>query len=715
MHTRNLFSVLIFLFMTSLKSSAQNINWPTNIKAPEALKKTYNRTIHGETVADPYYWMIDYFKKGPDSTNVVNYLKAENDYLRKMMQSTDDFQKNLFTEMKSRIQEKDESVPVYKNGYYYYTRTEDGKQYYKYCRKKGNLTAPEEILLDVDAMAEGHAYYAIGGINISPNNNLLVFGEDTVSRRQYLMKVKDLTTGIIKDQGVQNTSANYVWANDNTTIFYTAKNPETLLSEKIRRHTLNDFAKNDVTVYEEKDNTNYIGVSKTTAENYILITSQGTLSSEVRYLPINNPTGDLTVFQPRMKNVLYNVDADDKTFYITTNKEALNFKIMKAAFDKTDADHWQEWITHRKNILVEGITLFKNYTVISETEAGLDKIRIINKTTGKDDYLPFKETVYAASPAGNAEYNTDILRYSYVSMTTPASIYDINLLTDETTMKKQQKVLGGFNPNDYQAERLFATAKDGTKIPISIVYKKGFKKDGKQPLLLYGYGSYGNSMSPSFNSARLSLLNRGFAFAIAHIRGGQEMGRQWYEDGKLMKKKNTFTDFIDCAEYLVKEKYTSPKHLYANGGSAGGLLMGAVANMAPKLFNGIVADVPFVDVVNTMLDPTIPLTTNEYDEWGNPENQDAYQYLKSYSPYENVTAKSYPNMLVTTGLHDSQVQYFEPAKWVAKLRATKKGKQVLFLKTNMNFGHGGASGRFDYLKDVALMYAFFLKLEGINK
>ena len=701
-----------FIYMTSNSLQAQMVPWPKNIKSPIAAKKTHIRNIHDEATADPYYWMIDFFKKGPDSTEVVQYLKAENDYLKKMMKSTDELQKALFTEMKNRIQEKDESVPYLKNGYYYYSRTDDGKQYYKFCRKKGSLDAPEEILLDVDALAEGHAYYALGGFSISPDNHFLVYGEDMVSRRQYAMKIKDLRTGIIKDEGIHHTSANYVWANDSKTIFYTANNPETLLSEKIKRHIINTPASEDVVVYEEKDNTNYIGVRKTSANNFILIESQSTVSSEIRYIHADKPTDRFQVFQPRMKNVLYSVDADDKAFYITTNKDALNFKIMKTDFENTNENHWKEWIAHRKDVLVEGVTLFKNYNIISETQEGLDKIRIINKTSGKDEYLPFKEKVYAAAPSGNAEYQSDVLRYSYVSMTTPASIYDINLITNETTLKKQQKVLGDFNSNDYQAERLYATAKDGTKVPISIVYKKGFKKDGKQPLLLYAYGSYGISMSPSFSSARLSLLNRGFAFAIAHIRGGQEMGRQWYEDGKLMKKKNTFTDFIDCAEFLIKEKYTSSKHLYANGGSAGGLLMGAIATMAPKLFNGVVADVPFVDVVNTMLDTSIPLTTNEYDEWGNPEQVDAYQYMKSYSPYENVTAMEYPNLLVTTGLHDSQVQYFEPAKWVAKLRATKKGNQVLFLKTNMEFGHGGASGRFDYLKDVALMYAFFLKLEG---
>ncbi len=468
-------------------------------------------------------------------------------------------------------------------------------------------------------------------------------------------------------------------------------------------------------VYEEKDNTNYISVRKTRAENYILVSSEGTLSSEVRYLDANKPTHSFQVFQPRMNNVLYEVDADLDAFYITTNKDALNFKLAKTAFDKTSVTNWVDVVAHRKTVLLQGIVLFKNYIVLSEKKDGLDKIRIINKKTGKDSYLPFREPVYMANPMAATEFQSSVLRYNYTSLVTPASVFDYNIATGKRKLMKQQQVLGGYDPKNYASERVWATAADGTKVPLSLVYRKGFEKNKKHPVLLYGYGSYGISMPPTFSSNRISLLDRGFVYALAHIRGGQEMGRQWYEDGKLMKKKNTFTDFIDCAKYLIQHKYTSPAHLYASGGSAGGLLMGAVANMAPQLFNGIIASVPFVDVVNTMLDPTIPLTTNEYDEWGNPEQEEAYFYMKSYAPYENVEQKEYPNILVITGLHDSQVQYFEPAKWVARLRTLKTDDHALLLKTEMNFGHGGASGRFDYLKDIAVEYAFLLKLEGISK
>lgn len=701
----------LLIIITNRMEAQSQPTWP-DAKPPIAEKKQHVRTVHNDPVNDDYYWMIDYFKKGPDSSTIVKYLEAENAYLDKMMKSTESLQKNLFTEMKSRIKEKDESVPVLRRGYYYYARTEEGKQYYKYCRKKGSLSAPEEILLDVDALADGHPYYSVAGFSVSPDNNLLAFGEDVVSRRQYQLKVKNLTTGEIFDQGIGNTSANYEWGNDNATIFYTANNPSTLLTEKIKRHTLNNSANDDVVVYHEKDNTNYIGIGKSRAENYLLISSNATMSSEVWYLDANHPEGTFKVFQPRMKDVLYDVNADAEFFYITTNKDALNFKLVKTPFAKTTVEHWKDVIKHRNNVLLQDLVLFNDYLVISEKKDALDQIRIINKKTGKDQYVNFGEAVYAAFPTGATEYKSPILRYNYSSMTTPSSVYDYNFQSGEKVLMKRQEVLGGYDPKNYVSERLYATATDGTKIPISIVYKKGFAKNGKQPLLLYAYGSYGASMSPTFSSTRISLLDRGFAYAIAHIRGGQEMGRAWYENGKMMKKKNTFTDFIDCGKYLVKNKFTSPQHLYANGGSAGGLLMGAIANMAPDLFNGIIADVPFVDVVNTMLDASIPLTTNEYDEWGNPENKDAYLYMKSYSPYENVTKKRYPNMLVTTGLHDSQVQYFEPAKWVAKLRATKTDNKVLLLQTNMDYGHGGASGRFDYLKEITLKYAFILKLEG---
>lgn len=686
-----------------------------DLKAPIAEKKQHLRNIHGDKVNDPYYWMIDYFKKGRDSTQVVEYLTSENSYWESMMKDTEPFREKLFQEMKARIKEKDESVPVFRKGYYYYTRTETGKQYFKYCRKKGNLSAPEEIILDVDQLAEGHAYYSASGFSISPDNSKMIYGVDDVSRRQYKLFLKDLTTGKTTDLGIKNTTGSATWANDNKTIFYTGKNPETLLTEKIYRHSLGTDPSKDALVYEEKDKTNYIGVGKSKNEKIIMIVSSATTSSETRYINADEPNATFKVFQPRMKDVLYDVTPLEDKFLITTNKDALNFKVMETPLDKTGVESWKDFMPHRKDVLMEGISEFKNYLVFSERQNGLSQLVILDRRTNKREFLKFDEPTYTVYPSGNPEYNTDYFRFGYTSMITPSSQYEQNLQTGKRTLLKQQEILGGYNKANYVTERLFATAKDGTKIPISIVYKKGYKKDSKNPLLLYAYGSYGNSMNATFSSTRLSLLDRGFAFAIAHIRGGQEMGRQWYEDGKMMKKKNTFTDFIDAGEYLVKEKYTSPKHLYAQGGSAGGLLMGAVVNMKPELWNGAIAQVPFVDVINTMLDESIPLTTNEYDEWGNPNNKEAYDYMKSYSPYENIERKNYPNLLITTGLHDSQVQYFEPAKWVAKLRDLKTDKNVLFLKTDMEYGHGGASGRFDYLKDIALEYAFMFKLEGIDK
>ncbi len=698
---------------TNTQEKPTPYQWPT-AKAPIAAIMPHTRVIHGDTVIDNYYWMIDYFKKGPDSTKVVDYLKAENAYLDTMMKGTDQFQADLFKEMKGRIKEKDESVPVFENGYFYYTRNEEGKQYYKYCRKKGSLSAPEEVLLDVDALAKGHAYFSASGFSVSPDNKLLAYGVDKVSRRQYTIYVKNLETGEIYKDAIANTQADPTWANDNKTLFYTSKNPVTLLSEKIKKHTLGTDAKTDIVVYDEKDNTNYIGVFKSKNNQYIFIGSQGTLSTEYRMIAANQPEAPFKIFAKRSKDVLYDIYPVEGKFLIRTNWNAQNFRLMECPLDKTEKENWKELIANRKDVLLEGVDEFKDYTVLSERRNGLNELHVLKKD-GSDYYMKFDEPAYTAAVGANAEYNSKTLRYIYTSLTTPTATYDYDLETKTQKVMKQQEIVGGYNPKDYVTERLFATAKDGTKIPIALVYKKGFEKNGNAPLLLYGYGSYGSSSDATFSSPRLSLLNRGFVFAIANIRGGEEMGRQWYEDGKLMKKTNTFTDFIAAGEYLIEQKYTSKGHLYAHGGSAGGLLMGAVVNLAPDLWNGVIADVPFVDVVNTMLDESIPLTTNEFDEWGNPKQKAAYDYMKSYSPYENVTAKAYPNLLVTTGLHDSQVQYFEPAKWVAKLRATKTDKNVLLLKTNMEFGHGGASGRFDYLKDVALRWAFLFALEGINK
>jgi oligopeptidase B len=708
---KNTFLFLILIFYTmSLKAQFQKAT------APVADKKEHWRTMHNDKVLDEYYWMYDYFGKGPDSTKVVDYLKAENTYLDNVMAGTKQFQADLFTEMKARIKEKDESVPVFKNGYFYYTRTEEGKQYYKYCRKKGTLDAKEEILLDVDQMAEGHAYFAASGFDVSEDNKLLAYGVDLVSRRQYTIHIKNLETGEILKDAILDTEGDPCWANDNQTIFYTAKNPVTLLSERIQRHALGTEPARDVLVYEEKDKSNYIHVEKSKNNKFIFIVSEATMSSEYRMIDAAKPGDNFHVFQPRMKDVLYSVIPLANKFLILTNKDdAKNFKIMECPFGKTESANWKEVISTRNDVLLQSIEEFKDFIVINERKDGLVKLRIRNLKDNTEHYIDFGEPTYSANFGSNPEYSSTNLRYGYTSLTTPSSTYDYNMVSKVKTLKKQMEVLGGYNSKDYVSERVYATAKDGTKVPVSLVYKKGFKKDGNAPLLLYGYGSYGLSMDASFSSTRLSLLNRGFVFAIAHIRGGQEMGRQWYEDGKLMKKENTFTDFIDCGKYLIAEKYTTSSHLYAMGGSAGGLLMGAVANLAPDLWHGIIAQVPFVDVVNTMLDESIPLTTNEFDEWGNPKEKDAYFYMKSYSPYENVEKKNYPNMLVATGLHDSQVQYFEPAKWVAKLRDMKTDQKTILLHTNMDFGHGGASGRFDYLKDIALNFAFLFTLEGINK
>ena len=698
---------------TIVKKTAYN--WPANIMAPVTEIKPHTLTANGDVRIDNYYWLNDFFKKGPDSTKVVDYLKAENKYYDTMMSGTNNLQEKLYTEMKARIKEKDESVPSFKQGYFYYSRQVEGKDYFVYCRKKETLTAKEEVLLDVNAMAEGHNYFAATGFAVSMDNKLLAYGVDMLSRREYIIYIKNLETGEIYKDAVKDTEGDPVWANDNQTIFYTAKNPVTLLSEKIKKHILGTDAATDKVVYEEKDVSNYIHVDKTKSDKYILITSKATLSSEVKWIDANKPNDAFAVFQPREKEVLYDVDHANDKFYIRTNLHAKNFKLVTCSEDKKTAENWKDLIPHNDSTLISSFELFKNFLAVSERKNGLTQLHVIDLKSNASHYLAFDEPAYTASIGNNADYNTDVLRFNYTSLTTPSSVYDYNMVSKEKKLLKQQEVLGDFKATDYTTERLFATAKDGTKIPISIVYKKGFNKDGNAPLLLYSYGSYGISTDASFSSVRLSLLNRGFAYAIAHIRGGQDMGRSWYDDGKMMKKKNTFTDFIDCAEFLLTNKYTSTKHLYINGGSAGGLLMGAVVNMRPDLWNGVIAAVPFVDVITTMSDASIPLTTNEYDEWGNPANKASYDYMKSYSPYDNVEKKAYPNMLVTTGLHDSQVQYFEPAKWVSKLRAMKTDGNKLFLYTNMEAGHGGASGRFKPLKDKAREYAFFLALEGITE
>jgi len=627
------------------------------------------------------------------------------------------FQKVLFEEMKARIKEEDESVPYLYNGYYYITRFEAGKDYPIYSRKKESLSAKEEVMFDCNKLAKGHAYFQLGGLSISPDNTYVTFAVDTIGRRIYSIKVKNLKTNEILDDKIENTSGDSTWANDNKTIFYTHQDKETLRSDKVFKHKLGTNSANDVLVFEEKDDTFNLDVSKEKSKKYIVISSSSTLTTEYRTLLADNPDGKFTVFQKRVRGLEYDISHFGDSFYIVTNKDkATNFKLMKTPENATSKENWIDLIPHREDVLLEDIEIFKNFLVVEERSNGLNKIRIISWNVKGEYYLPFESETYTAYTTTNVDFDTDILRYSYQSMTTPSSVIDFNMKTKTKEIKKEQQVLGGkFDKNNYTEERIWATAKEGTKIPISMVYRKGLKKDGENPLLLYAYGSYGHSMDATFSSTRLTLLDRGFIFAIAHIRGGEDLGRQWYEDGKLLKKKNTFTDFIDCSKFVIQQKYTSPEHLYAEGGSAGGLLMGAVVNLAPELYHGVIAQVPFVDVITTMLDETIPLTTGEYDEWGNPNLKKYYNYMMSYSPYDNVKKQNYPNIYVSTGLHDSQVQYWEPAKWVAKIRSMKTDNSVLFLDTNMEAGHGGASGRFEAIKELAKEYSFLLDLEKIEK
>jgi oligopeptidase B len=705
------FILLSLIFATSCKKQTEQ-NKSMDIIAPSAQKLEKQLEIHGDIRLDPYYWLND-----RENEEVIDYLERENDYYEKMTAHTKTFQQSLFEEMKARIKEDDSSVPYFYNGYYYITRYEKGKDYPIYTRKKESLEAAEEILFDCNKMAEGHSYFHLAGINVSPDNKWAAFGIDTVSRRNYTIQIKNLETGEILPQKIELTTGGSTWANDNKTLFYTRKDPQTLRSDKIYRHTSDTNPQQDAMVYHEADDTFGVFVYKTKSDKFLVIGSYSTLTSEYRILDADNPMGNFTVFTERQRGHEYRIAHYDKHFYIVTNKDkATNFKLMKTPDNQTDAMHWQEVIGHRNDVLIEDIEIFKDYLVISERNNGLNKI-FISRWDGTDAYyLPFDNETYMAYPSQNLEFETDTLRYTYNSLTTPTSVVDFNMKTKEKRVVKEQEVLGGkFDKDNYESERIWATADDGTKIPVSIVYKKGIKKDGSNPLLQYGYGSYGATIDPYFSTTRLSLLDRGFIFAIAHVRGGEYLGRPWYEAGKLLHKKNTFTDFIAVSKHLIAEGYTSSEHLYAMGGSAGGLLMGAIMNMAPEIYNGVVAQVPFVDVVTTMLDDSIPLTTGEYDEWGNPNDEEYYFYMKSYSPYDNVEAKNYPNALVTTGLHDSQVQYWEPAKWVAKLRELKTDNNLLLLKTNMDAGHSGASGRFEALKEVAVEFAFLLDLEGITK
>jgi oligopeptidase B len=720
---KHLMNIFYSAGLLVLLTNCTNMKKESTVKlvAPVAGKEPKELIAHGNTRIDNYYWMrlSDEQKTAekPDeqTQKVLDYLNAENSYLDKSLSHTRKFQDDLFEEMKSRIKEDEESVPYFKNGYWYYTRFEPGQEYPIHCRKKDSLETPEEIMLNVNDLASGYEFYNVGSLSVSPDNNILAYAEDTLSRRIYTIRFKNLLTGDLLEDAIPNTEGDASWANDNKTVFYTSKNDITLRSEKIKRHILGLPIAQDVTVFDEQDPSFYIGVYRSKSGKFNIIVSESILVSDYRILSADNPTGEFKQFTPRENDMLYSIDHFQDKFYITTNWNAKNFRLMETDISNTSKSNWKEVIAHRPDVLLEGIEVFDRFLVVEERKSGLSNLRIIDQKTGEEHYLDFGEPAYSAYISTNPEFNSEWLRFGYSSLTTPNSIFDYNMNTKEKLLKKQQEVVGGHNPGDYITERVYATARDGAKVPISIVYKKGFEKNGQKPLLLYGYGSYGSIIDPSFNSNILSLLNRGFGYAIAHIRGGQMLGRQWYEDGKLLKKKNTFFDFIDCGKYLIQEKYTSREHIYAIGGSAGGLLMGAVLNYEPILFHGVIAAVPFVDVVTTMSDPSIPLTTNEYDEWGNPEeSKEYYDYMLSYSPYDQVEAKDYTNVLVTTGLFDSQVQYWEPAKWVAKIRELKTDRNQLFLHTNMDAGHGGASGRFQRLHVVALEYAFILNLEEIN-
>ena len=708
---RQFLSLILISSLFSCDTKTQN-SMSELPNAPLAKQIPKNLTIHDDVRVDEFYWLND--RENPE---VIDYLNKENDYYNTHTTHTKEFQTSLFEEMKSRIKEDDSSVPYKYNGYWYITKYEKGKDYPIYTRKKETLEAEEELLFDCNEMAKDHSYFRLVGLNINLNNDLVSYGIDTTGRRQYTLHIKDLKTNTVLKDEISNTTGGSTWANDNKTLFYTKKDETTLRSEAIYKHRLNTDQKSDELIYEETDDTFGVSVYKTKSKKYLVIVSYSTLTTEYQILNANTPDGDFKVFQPRTRGLEYSISHYEDSFYIVSNADgAQNFKLSKTSETQTQKKYWNDVIPHRENVLLEDIEIFKDFLVVSERENGLNQIHIKRWDGSGSYYLPFESETYTAYTTTNIDFDTSVLRYGYQSLTTPSSIIDFDMVTKTKTIKKEQEVLGGkFKKENYTSERLWATAADGTQIPISLIRHVDTEKSSETPLLLYAYGSYGNTIDPYFSTVRLSLLDRGFIFAIAHIRGGEYLGRQWYEDGKLFNKKNTFSDFVDCSKYLIENKYTSAKHQYAMGGSAGGLLMGAVVNLAPELYNGVVAQVPFVDVVTTMLDDSIPLTTGEYDEWGNPNEKDYYEYMKSYSPYDNVTNKLYPNMLVTTGLHDSQVQYWEPAKWVARLRSQNKNTSQLYLKTNMEAGHGGASGRFEALKEVAAEYAFLLDLESIIK
>ena len=688
-----------------------------NIAPPIAVKKEKKLVIHDDARVDNYYWLND--RENPE---VISYLEEENKYTDALLKSTKSLQERLFNEMKSRIKEDDNSVPYFYNDYWYTTKYEKGKDYPVYTRKYKDLNAEDEIILDVNSLAKGYKYFRVSGISISPDNKKVAYGVDTLSRRIYTIKVKNLVTNEMYSDNIDGVESYATWAADSETIFYTGKDIQTLRSDKIYRHKLDNDQKDDVLVFEEKDETFSTYVYPSKSREYIMIGSGSTMSSEFSYLSSNSPLDSFKLIQERERGLEYRPYHFDDMFYISTNiDKSTNFKLVKTPISSPSKSNWEDVIPHRDDVLLEEVDFFRNFMVIGERNNGLLKIRIKSWDGTEDYYIGFKsgfdfeKETYNASIDLNPDYDTNVLRYNYTSLTTPYSVIDYNVETQEEEIKKQQEVLGGkFDSKNYTSERLFATAHDGINIPISIVRHVNTELNQDTPILQYGYGSYGITIDPSFSSVRLSLLDRGFVFAIAHIRGSQYLGRPWYENGRMLSKKNTFRDFVSCSKFLIENNYTSKDHLYAEGGSAGGLLMGAIMNMAPEIYNGVISAVPFVDVITTMLDETIPLTSSEYDEWGNPNDKEYYDYMKSYSPYDNVRKVEYPNTLVTTGLHDSQVQYWEPAKWVAKLRTYHQGDNMIMLHTNMNTGHSGASGRFEPLKEIAMEYAFLFMLEDIK-
>jgi len=676
-------------------------NTPICKKKPELL------SIHNQQRIDDYYWLND--RENPE---VINYLNSENSYTDSQMKNTESFQKTLFNELKSRIKEEDQSVPYLFNDYYYWSKYEKGFEHPLYLRKKKDSNI-DEVILNGQDLSKDYEFFNIGDYDISENNQIMAYSYDTLSRRIYQIRIKNLITGKLFPETLENTTGSIVFANDNKTLFYVKKDPITLRSFQIYAHELGTDQSKDVLIFQEDDETFSCYAYKTKSNEYIVINSSSTLSDEYRLIPASSPHEKPKVFQKREKGLEYNIYHHGDFFYILTNQNHHNFSIKTCRKDGTNKENWKEFISGKEEVLIEGLDVFNDFLVISQRDRGLIQLFVMNLKTKTNHYIPFNEPTYVVGTSSNLMMNTSKLRYSYNSMVNPGTMYEYDMLTKENKVLKVKEIVGGYDQSQYISERIWASGRDGTKIPMSMVYKKGLQKNSENPTLLYAYGSYGYSIDPTFSSNRLSLLNRGFIFVIAHVRGGEDMGRKWYENGKLLKKKNTFFDFIDCGEHLIKENFCTSKNLYASGGSAGGLLMGAVINMSPNLFNGVIAHVPFVDVVTTMLDESIPLTTGEYDEWGNPNNEEYYNYMMSYSPYDNIQEIDYPNLLVTTGLHDSQVQYWEPAKWVAKLREMKTDEKLLLLKTNMKAGHGGSSGRFEYLKEIALDYAFLFKMENI--